>query len=199
MLRPYHSATLERASRATWVNMRNLYLVFPFVMVSAFLAHGVVAQNAQDTTQSVKLQFSALPEKHEYRLGEVVRFRFSLHNSGDRDVLVARGFTLDHYVYLRILGPDGKELPWCGKIDGIIQRFAVLRPGAKIQSVVRASCDSHRDSGYVFDRQGVYNISAYYHLPEPLRALKRIAGSALVTTARIHAKPVSITITSPRP
>jgi len=172
--------------------MRTVSCAQACVLASAFFLHGSGAQGIQNSTQSLKLQFGVIPEKREYQVGEVMKFKFYLRNSGDQDVLVARRFVLNQYVWLEISGPDGKELPWCGKIDGGADSFLILRPGAKIQSVVRVSCDSHRDSGFVFDRRGTYNVSAYYHLPEPLNSLKRIAGSTMVTTARVRARAVEV-------
>lgn len=150
--------------------------------------------HTSSSAPKAKLEFRALPNRPEYQLGEVIKFKFSLRNLGRTDVLVAKRFVLNKYVWLQITGPDNKELPWCGKIDGGIGEFAKLEPRAEIHSSVRVSCDVHRDSGFIFDRPGTYKVSAYYHMPEPASSLKRIAGAAIVTTSRIRAKPTTFTI-----
>src|SRR2546427_11140017 len=103
--------------------------------VGLFIPTGL-ARGSPDSAAGARLGFSAVPENPECRLGDTVRFVFSLHNAGQRDVLVARPFALNQYVWLEILGPSGKELPWCGKTDGRFEspeEFAVLRPGATIR------------------------------------------------------------------
>jgi hypothetical protein len=179
--------------------MRIVSIALPCLLWCASLPQGVGAQDAQTDVQSVKLLFSATAEKREYRPGEEIRLAFSLRNMGSKDVLVGRRFGLNANVWLKISGPDGKEVPWCGKIDGAPAEFVKLGAGAKIGSLVRVSCDARRDSGFVFARPGEYVVSAYYHLTEPRKELKRIAAGAMVTTARIRAKPVEITMTSPGP
>ncbi len=154
------------------------------------------ARENTSTGGQPRLHFRAIPEKHEYRPGQVIRFTFSLRNLGKKDILVARHFVLNQYVWLKVTGPDGNVVPWCGKIDGRLEEFAVLRPGARIESQVRVSCDSHKDSGFVFDLPGTYEVSAEYYIPEPVRALRRIAGNATPVTEHIPAKTVAITVTS---
>jgi hypothetical protein len=169
----------------------------PIVACAVICAVSTPCSGAHHTSGSapkVKLEFGAVPNKPVYRLGEVIEFTFSLRNLGSTDVLVARRFVLNKYVWLEITGPDKKELPWCGKIDGRIGEFAKLEPRAEIHSLVRISCNVRRDSGFVFDRPGTYKVSAYYHMPEPVQSLKRIAGTAIVTTSPIRAKPTTITI-----
>jgi hypothetical protein len=177
--------------------MRILTVAFSGFFLLFVLAQTTTALCGENPTPGVKLELSTVPEKQEYRIGEVVKLVFTLRNAGDRDVLVAQHFVLEEYVWVEILGPDGKELPWCGKIDGRAERrdeFAILRPGASVRSAVRVSCDAHRDSGFMLDRAGTCTLSAYYHLPYPVDSLQRIAGKAGVTTDRIRAKPISIVV-----
>ena len=179
--------------------MRVLNAVLSVAFMLFLSARAAVARGGENSVPVVKLEFSAVPEKQSYQVGEIVRLVFALNNSGDHSVLVARHFILHEYVWLAISGPEGKELGWCGKIDGRVEspdEFAILAPGATIRSVVRVSCDAHRDSGFVLDRPGTYTVSAYYHLTQPATYLRRMAGNAPVTTDRIRAKPVVIVLKS---
>ncbi len=177
--------------------MRALTVAFLSFLLLLIFARSTTVVCGEDSTPGVKLEFSAAPEKQEYRVGDVVKLVFTLRNAGDRNVLVAQHFVLEEYVWVAILGPDGKELAWCGKVDGRAERpdeFAVLRPGATVRSAVRVSCDAHRESGFILDHAGAYTLSAYYHLPYFVNSLQRIAGRAAVTTDRIRAKPISIVL-----
>jgi len=180
--------------------MRILTVAVSVVFLLLISALATAAVGGENSGPLVRLEFSAVPEKQEYHVGDVVRLSFTLHNSGDQDVLVARHFVLREYVWVLVSGPERKELPWCGKIDGRAyapDEFAILRPGATIRDKVRVSCDAHRDSGFVLDRAGTYTLSSYYYLPQPARSLRRIAGGVAVTKDRIRAEPVSITLRFP--
>jgi hypothetical protein len=143
------------------------------------------------------LQFTAVPERAEYGPGEVIKFKFLLENQGSHDILVGRRFELNKYVWLEITGPDGKELPWCGKMGESIDEFSILRPGAKLQALVRISCEAGKNSGFSFEDPGAYSVRAHYHMPEPTNSLKRIAAAAEIITGRVAAKPVTINIKKP--
>ena len=179
--------------------MRFLKLALSSLVLLAALALTTITLRAENIAPGVKLQFSAAAEKQDYVVGDVVKIVFTLRNAGANDVLVGRHFVLEQYVWVTILGADRKEINWCGKIDGRAERsdeFVVLRPGAKIRSAVQVSCDGHRDSGFILNRAGRYNVFAYYRMPYPVKSLQQIARNAAVTVDRISAEPISIVLRS---
>ena len=157
--------------------MRRHILVITIALLSAASSRTWTTCKTETPPTPTKLQFTAVPEKVEYGPGEVIKFEFMLENQGSHDVLVGRRFGLNKYVWLEITGPDGKEIPWCGKMGESLDEFSILRPGAKLQSLVRVSCDARRDSGFGFESPGAYSVRAYYHMPEPAKSLRRIAGA----------------------
>jgi hypothetical protein len=149
---------------------------------------------------SPQLVFSAEPEKDEYSPGEKVCFIFRVRNQGEMDVFLARPFLLNYYVHLRIIGPDGRRVPWCGKIDGrtfSVGEFGVVHPGGSLRAVVPVSCDENKDSGYVLDQPGKYVVFAQYHISLPAEVLKRLARNAAVWDGWLDSRPAKFRIAKP--
>jgi hypothetical protein len=152
-----------------------------------------VARAPEPGRARTNLVFVASPEKKTFTSGEDVVFAFRLENHGDKDVLVSRTFLLDRHVLMRIVGPDGGEVPWCGRIDGSelsSKDFAVLRPGASISAKKRVSCGPNKAFGYKLEKPGAYVATATYHLTEPIDVLEQMAGNALVAKPRLVAPKV---------
>ncbi len=169
------------------------YLILCLQAIAVLLLQPAKASPESQVPPPVVIKFAARPLKAEFREGDKVKFVFRVKNAGQRPVLAARPRVLDYYVLLRVYGPDGKEIPWCGKIDGRLERpgeFVILSPEAEVSSIVTVSCDVHKDAGFVFDQRGAYKVVAEYHMPQTKTELQRRAGTADIFTGVAKAAPV---------
>jgi hypothetical protein len=174
-----------------------------FTLVACAVAiGGSPGEERTGNQQSLGLEFRATPKRRMFGPHEKVVFIFQLRNQGKEDVLVSRRFILDRHVLLHILDPTGKEVPWCGKVDGSIvsaKDFAVLRPGGFLSRAVTVSCEERRIGGYQMSASGEYKVLARYYLTEPPEVLKQFAGGARVAKGPITAPQVSFRVGSRPP
>ena len=88
--------------------MRVLTMFSSCAFMLVVSAQAAIAFSGEHSVPVMKLEFGAVPEKQKYHVGEIVRFVFSLHNSGDQDVLVARHFVLNERpIHFTLVAPTG--------------------------------------------------------------------------------------------
>lgn len=145
-----------------------------FLLASLVLANGMRGQAPAAPETPCTLCFSARPEKQLFVQGEPVILVLSIYNWSAKPaepIFVSR-LKDDEFVKLKVIGPDGKEVPWQGK-GRISSReyfpadFAVL---ATYQEISAKRVISLKDgAGFVFDKPGEYFVMAQYSLspPEP--------------------------------
>jgi len=140
---------------------------------------------------SQPLSFRAVPKRHIFNHAEDVILLFSIQNNSSDPVFVSR-LKGNDFVDIKLLGPDGKEVPWrgSGRIDSknySASDFVVL----KTHEIVHASRTiSPKDgTGFVFKEPGRYTVQAEYSLAPP-EYFASLAGSAKIP-AESFASPVS--------
>lgn len=158
------------------------------------------AQGPQRPQENPKapLVLTAEPVRSSVRLGEPVLVRLTLENVGSKKVLVNRSFHLNYQVWLKVMGPGGKEEEWGGILPEFVAGegdFVFLAPGAHVTGVIRADYGGGKTWGYRFPAPGQYTIIADYGLPWPESDLREIAGSALIMR-EVIAKPIQVTVVS---
>jgi len=127
-----------------------------------------VTTTAASKRPAPPLSFEARAVKSVFVLGEDVVLSFRLKNLSRRRVFVARNPGAEEFVGLTVIGPDGKEVPWEGKIHSVSytpEAFTVLRSGESISGSAVISLKGGR--GFQFTRPGNYTVRAEYSLGPP--------------------------------
>jgi len=124
--------------------------------------------SAEPTAGNPDLSFSIEPIKPVFRVGEGVVFRFRLKNVSSRRLFVSRYMPIGDFVTLQLMGPDGKEVPWSGKIRSVEYNkdaFLMLNPGQEVSTSHTISI--HDREGFLINKPGRYTIHAEYDLGPP--------------------------------
>lgn len=140
-----------------------------FLLSSLVLANGMQGQVPATPTTPCALCFWARPQTQLFAHGEPVILKLSIYNSSAEPMFVSR-LRVDEFVDFKILGPDGKEVPW--RSNGrIVSReyspsdFAVLESYHEISATRTISLKD--GAGFVFDKPGQYSVTAEYSLAPP--------------------------------
>ena len=153
---------------------------------SSVLADGLRGQTpatpATPATPCV-LCFWANPQTQLFKQGERVILVLSIYNSSAEPIFVSR-LSDDEFVDFKIIGPDGKEVPWRGK-GRIASReysasdFAVLDGWHEISA--KRTISLNHGAGFLFDKPGQYSVTAEYSL-EPPESFAPFAGETKIPT-----------------
>ena len=140
--------------------------------VLAYLLSGVaVGSDERKTSNSMDQQvlgFTVKPIKPTFRIGENVALRFGLKNLSSTRIFVSRYMPIGDFVTLSFVGPNGKEVPWHGKIRSIAygkDAFLFLEPGQEVSA--SQTIPTTKDEGFAITRPGRYTIVADYSLGPP--------------------------------
>jgi hypothetical protein len=112
------------------------------------------------------LCFWANPQTQLFKQGEPVVLVLSIYNRSAEPIFVSR-LKSEEFVDFKIIGPDGKEVPWRGR-SRIASRefsasdFAVLDGWHEISAKRIISLND--GVGFVFDKPGQYSVTAEYSL-----------------------------------
>lgn len=170
------------------------------VLGLVFWVHITCLRGAAADEVNTKLAFSAIPVKAKYTKAEKALITLRLRNQGTSSVLLAPLSTLDEYVRLRVIGPDGKEVSRCGnKVDGgglAGQKFMIVPPNRSLRAVINLTCDERAGDGYNLAQTGEYTIFAEYGIGLSKKALSEIARGAKVWNGRIEAPAAKFLIIS---
>jgi hypothetical protein len=115
-----------------------------------------------------ELRFTATPVKPLFRIGEDVIFRFRLKNLSSKEVFVSRYMSVGDFVTFKLIGPDGKDVPWQGKIRSVAyskDAFLLLEPGQEVSANHALSVT--KGEGFVIAKPGRYTVFAEYSLGPP--------------------------------
>ncbi len=144
-------------------------LVFPLWV--GIMAFGVIAQ-----AQEPELSFNISLNKTSFTKGEEIVCTVALKNISSKDQVVNKRLLLNqpmgpHEVWLVIIGPDQKQVPFLKKIDADFKTddYAVLKPGASATSV------SHFKGRFPCDAPGEYSVRGYYENKYDAPAAMRMA------------------------
>lgn len=179
--------------------MRSISRISIICMILILRGVGHSEPQVQPMQAKVPLLFEAKLVQCTVQMGDPIYLRFELKNANDRKVLVKRYFRLNDTVSLSIKGTRGQEVHWCGRIPdwaNLPGDFVFLAPGAHLRAVIRVNCANHQKGswGYQFPEPGEDSIRASYKLIYPLKALKRVAGSALVVKGPVEGESVHLRI-----
>jgi hypothetical protein len=167
------------------MGMKALIRVFTATLLSllssvilAISAHG---QTTAARTANCVLCFSADPQTQLYAQGEPVVLVLSIYNWSEESIFVSRLKT-DEFVDFKIIGPDGKEVPWRGERRSnsnayTLSDFAVLEKYNEISAKRIISLND--GAGFVFDKPGQYSVTAEYSLG-PAGSFARFAGQTKI-------------------
>jgi hypothetical protein len=150
---------MTRSNR--WLATTSLFLVSALV-----LANGTWGQ---DSETPCALCFGANPQTQLLKQGEPVILVLSIYNRSAEPIFVSR-LKNEEFVDFKIIGPDGKEVPWQGK-GRIASReysasdFAALDGWNEISAKRIISLND--GAGFVFDKPGQYSVTAEYSLKPP--------------------------------
>lgn len=126
------------------------------------------SDSAKPASAGKLLTFAARPIKPSFKAGEEVVFRFRLKNLSSKRIFVSRYLSIGDFVTLELTGPDGKKVPWQGKVRSIgynKDAFLMLDPRQEIS--VRHTISVIKDEGFVIDKPGWYTARAEYALGPP--------------------------------
>jgi hypothetical protein len=133
----------------------------------------VVSAQTKPTTEETTsagelLTFTARPMKQSFNLGEEVVFRFRLKNLSSKPIFVSRYMAIGDFVTLELTGPDGRAVPWEGKIKSVgysKDAFLMLDPGQEVSA--KHTITLVKGVGFVIDKPGRYTARAEYALGPP--------------------------------
>ena len=149
---------------------QSIFIVALFLMYSLFgieTSFGGTGSSKPTRKQAV-LEFTAKPAKLTFQVGEDVVFKFRLKNLSSTRVFVSRYMSIGDFVALKLIGPDGAQVLWQGKIRNIAYNkdaFLFLEPGQEVYAVHTISIT--KNEGFLITRPGNYRASAEYSLGPP--------------------------------
>ncbi len=119
----------------------------------------------------------------------------SIYNWSEDPIFVSRLKT-DEFVDFKIIGPDGKEVPWRGERRSNSDAhsptdFAVLEKYHEISA--KRTISLKDGAGFVFDKPGQYSVTAEYSL-EPSERFAPFAGETKIPTGSFRSAKAAFCI-----
>ncbi|MGB9489704.1 MAG: hypothetical protein WCA92_04480 [Terriglobales bacterium] len=147
-------------------------LRFGLVLVCVCFACGALVGSDENKsakpTAGLDLSFTAKPAKIAFAVGEDIVFRFRIKNLSSTRMFVSRYMPVGDFVALKLLGPDGKQVTWQGKIRSVEYNkdaFLMLEPGKEVSA--NHTISTTKGEGFVIDKPGRYTVQAEYSLGPP--------------------------------
>ncbi|HEY0796001.1 MAG TPA: hypothetical protein VGD64_09495 [Acidisarcina sp.] len=134
-----------------------------------------------------ELYFYTAPTKQLFSLGESVEIVLQLYSQSEQPILVSR-LQRDEFVSFKVVGPDGKEVPWQGKARGgtkgyLASEFIGL---GQYKQISAHRVISLKDGvGFVFDKPGQYSLTAEFSMGDP-ETFTPFAGKAKAPMGALH-------------
>ena len=161
-----------------------------------------VSAQTKTTTEEARgaseLAFTSRPMKQSFSLGEEVVFRFRLKNLSSKPVFVSRYMPIGDFVTLELTGPDGKEVPWGGKIKSVgysKDAFLMLNPGQEVSA--KHTISLVKSVGFVIDKPGRYTARAEYALGPP-EYFAHLAPKESIPQGTFNAPVTHFTVVAPK-
>src|ERR1700728_469042 len=175
-------------------------------ILSFFLALIIVpAGSAQSTVTAEKptsagrlLTFTARPTKPLFDLGEEIVFRFRLRNVSSKRIFVSRYMTVGDFITLTVIDPDGKKVPWQGKIRSVgysKDAFQFLETNNEVSAAHTISLA--KGEGFEIKQAGRYTVIADYSLGPP-EYFANLAPKGSIPEGPFKAPTTHFTITASR-
>lgn len=145
------------------------------------------------------LSFTATPIKQSFSLGEEIVFRFRLKNLSSKPIFVSRYMPIGDFVTLDLTGPNGKQVPWGGKIKSVAyskDAFLMLEVGREISA--KHTISLVKGVGFVIDKAGQYTAHAEYALGPP-EYFANLAPKGSIPQGTFKAPGTHFTIVGPGP
>jgi len=143
----------------------SLVLTLPWGL---FLSAQTKTTAEKTTGAGALLAFTARPIKQSFSLGAEIVFRLRLKNLSSKRIFVSRYMPIGDFVTLELTGPDGKDVPWEGKIKSVgygKHAFLMLDPGQEVSAKHTISLVT--GVGFAIDKAGRYTAHAEYALGPP--------------------------------
>src|SRR5580700_2277705 len=148
-----------------WIVKASVFLFLLF-LISAQVAW---AQAPLASAATPELYFYAVPLKQLFWRGDAVVIKLQLYSRSEQPLLVSRMLG-DEFVSFKVIGPDGKEVPWPGETRAGFKEhspsgFTVL---GQYQQISADRIISLQDGvGCVFDKPGQYSLTAEFSMGPP--------------------------------
>jgi len=146
-------------------------------------------------TTTPELYFWIDHSKQFFSLGEPVLIGLQLYSRSEQPILVSRLWG-DEFVSFKLVGPDGKEVPWQGEARAGSKGyspsdFAVLGQYKQINANRTISLKNRR--GFVFDRPGQYTLTAEFSMGSP-ESFAPFAGQAKPPMGSFHSTKLAFCV-----
>jgi hypothetical protein len=136
------------------------------------------------------------PVKSLFHVGEDVVVRFRLKNLSEKPIFVSRYMPVGDFITLKLTGPQGKELPWRGKIRSISyskDAFLLLEQGQEVSTSHTISLS--KGEGFEIGGPGRYTIAAEYSLG-PSEYFATIAPKGSIPQGSFKSHPVHFVVST---
>lgn len=148
-----------------WIVEASVFLFLP----SLVCPQGAWGQAPATSATTPELYFSAIPSKQLFWRAETVVVKLQLYSRSEQPLLVSRVLG-GEFVSFKVLGPDGKEVPWqdetrAGSKEHSPSDFAVL--GQYKQISANRIISLKDGAGFVFDKPGQYSLTAEFSMGAP--------------------------------
>jgi hypothetical protein len=175
-----------------WIAKASVVL-FSSYMVSS---QGMWCQAPVVSATTPELYFWASPSKQLFSLGETVVIVLRLYSRNEQPILVSR-LQGDEFVSFKLVGPDGREIPWQGEALAGPKRyslsdFTVLRQYKEIDANRTISLKD--GAGFAFDKPGQYSLTAEFSMGPPENLAPLITGHAKTPTGSFPSTKVAFCI-----
>jgi hypothetical protein len=142
------------------------------LLVLSCSVHGAASgssetDSAKPTSAGQVLRFTARPVKPTFRIGEDVVLEFRLKNLSKMRVFVSR-YMPEEFAGVTLIGPDGKEVPWHGRVRSVAyskDAFLFLEPSQEV--FVSRTISEVESEGFAITKPGRYTVVAEYSLGPP--------------------------------
>lgn len=174
-----------------WIVKTSLFLLGS----SLVLSPGTWGQAPAVSATTPELYFNTLPSKQLFSFRESVAIVLELYSRSEQPILVSR-LEGDDFVSFKVIGPDGKEVPWQGKASAGTKGYS---PSDFVVLGQYEAISAHRilslkdGAGFVFDKPGQYSVTAEFSMGHP-ETLAPFAGQAKAPTGSFHSRKLAFCI-----
>jgi hypothetical protein len=148
-----------------WIAKASVVL-FSSYMVSS---QGMWCQAPAVSATTPELYFWASPSKQLFSLGENVVIVLRLYSRNEQSILVSR-LQGDEFVSFKLVGPDGREIPWQGEALAGPKRYSLsdfTLLGQYKEIDANRTISLKDGAGFAFDKPGQYSLTAQFSMGPP--------------------------------